>query len=229
MLLLLNKTLPFYHTYPSVTALGWDIMTQKIWIKCLETQRFTSTEDISDGSIFRKSDGNIVSSHKRHKVFITGYLGCKLWMVFSMQIHLKRIEGKRFGKKTGAWSSSQNSGFWLKTMHSCTVDMTTKVPADISEHLQITHPTIQIFGISKAYTVSCNSFDHKVNISLWKEVGMICVRCFCLSSMDELQVPPNRVRFQINCYIFVGTLFSIQSNSGTSYWCCISSMQIEVW
>jgi hypothetical protein len=46
------------------------IQNKKKLLKCMVTQRFTSTEDISDSSIFRKSDANIV--------FLTQH--CLPWM-----------------------------------------------------------------------------------------------------------------------------------------------------
>jgi hypothetical protein len=45
-----------------------------------------------------------------------GYLGSKLWTVFTMQIHLKLICGMLLRKKKYQ-NSWQNSGFCFKTMH----------------------------------------------------------------------------------------------------------------
>jgi hypothetical protein len=53
-------------------------MIQKTALKCLETQRFNSKEDISESSTFRKSDDNIGFLTQKALLFSTGYLGCKL-------------------------------------------------------------------------------------------------------------------------------------------------------
>jgi hypothetical protein len=106
----------------SVMGLGQDIMTKN----SNSIQVFKNTK-------ICLHQGNFIQHHHQEKwlwycfftqkalFFSTGHLTSKLWMMFTVQIHLKLIQRTLFGRKDQ--SSQWNSGFCL----------------NISEHLPIQH------------------------------------------------------------------------------------------